>query len=137
MKRWSVVLLAFAASACGSRANAPLFYYDLGPDAVDVSGYPPDAKQGYEVFRAKCSACHTLARPINAPYNERSDWESYLRRMLFKGSFSRQMTMTDNERLLLEAFLDYDSQERKVRHREAFLKQQKELEDRFLSVQGR
>src|SRR3990167_1440253 len=58
-----------------------LFSWDLGQDFIDVSVYPQAQQANYEVFKAKCSVCHTLARPINAPNAERRDWERFVKRM--------------------------------------------------------
>lgn len=49
-----------------------LYPNDMGPDSVDVSGYPPELKKTYATFKFKCSACHTIARPINSQFLELS-----------------------------------------------------------------
>src|ERR1051325_8379280 len=41
------------------------FYYDLGPDAVDVARYPKKIRKESLPFQAVCSGCHTPARPLN------------------------------------------------------------------------
>ena len=38
---------------------------DKGPDKIDVSAYPAPQQAAYKVFSAKCSKCHTIARPLN------------------------------------------------------------------------
>ncbi len=50
--------------------SGALFPNDLGPTTIDVSGYPKPYQETYKVFRFKCSACHTIARPINSEYLE-------------------------------------------------------------------
>src|SRR3990172_9822175 len=57
------------------------FYYDLGAAEIDISSYPKKQQDGYAVFARTCSQCHTLARPINAPFAVRKDWERYIQRM--------------------------------------------------------
>jgi hypothetical protein len=54
---------------------------DFGPDRVDVSGYPPAQQRLYEVYAAKCSKCHPLARSVNARFNS-TDWKRYMKRMI-------------------------------------------------------
>ena len=54
---------------------------DFGVDHVDVSGYPAAVQKQYEVYAAKCSKCHPLARSINARFNA-TDWKRYMKRMI-------------------------------------------------------
>ena len=56
---------------------------DKGPDKIDVSAYPPEMQKSYKVFAAKCSKCHTIARPINTLMT-RAEWERYVKRMMHK-----------------------------------------------------
>lgn len=59
-----------------SQSNAVgVFPNDFGPTSIDVSQYPPKMKMYYRLFLAKCSACHTIARPINSQYLELSQEE--------------------------------------------------------------
>jgi len=53
---------------------------DEGPDRIDVSDYPPDQRERYEVFAVKCSKCHSLARPINARLTA-DEWQGYVKKM--------------------------------------------------------
>jgi len=53
---------------------------DEGPDRIDVSDYPADQRERYEIFAIKCSKCHTLARPINARLTP-EEWQSYVKKM--------------------------------------------------------
>lgn len=46
-----------------------------------ISTFPPDVQTAYELFEHKCSRCHTLARPLNAPIYELEHWEAYVARM--------------------------------------------------------
>ncbi len=50
--------------------SGALFPNDLGPTTIDVSSYPKPYQDTYKVFRFKCAACHTIARPINSEYLE-------------------------------------------------------------------
>ena len=53
---------------------------DEGPDRIDVSDYPADQRERYEVFAVKCSKCHSLARPINARLPA-EEWQGYVKKM--------------------------------------------------------
>jgi hypothetical protein len=50
-------------------------------DSVDVSNYPPEIRESYQVFAVRCSRCHTLARPLNARINDAQHWIRYVNRM--------------------------------------------------------
>jgi len=57
--------------AAVSLTTATGFYpNDMGPAEIDVSAYPKELRQTYRVFAFKCSACHTIARPINSQFLE-------------------------------------------------------------------
>lgn len=56
------------------------FAADKGPDKVNVSAYPAEVQEDYRVFSAKCSKCHTLARPINTDLTADA-WKMYVKRM--------------------------------------------------------
>jgi hypothetical protein len=51
----------------------------LKPDVIQ--SFPPEVQAAYEVFEHKCSRCHTLGRPLNAPIYEMEHWEAYVARM--------------------------------------------------------
>jgi cytochrome c5 len=79
------VLAALAASltllAGPSRADDKKdFAADKGRDKLDVSAYPAEVQEDYRVFSAKCSKCHTLARPINTDLTADA-WKMYVKRM--------------------------------------------------------
>lgn len=59
--------LAFT-SACGTRT-------------VDVATLPDEYQEPYALFRTRCSRCHTIARPLNAPIRDATHWELYVARM--------------------------------------------------------
>ena len=54
---------------------------DSGPDKIDVSAYPATQQKQYDVYAAKCSKCHPLARSVNARFNS-TDWKRYMKRMI-------------------------------------------------------
>jgi hypothetical protein len=51
----------------------------LKPDVIN--SFPQNVQEAYEVFEHKCSRCHTLSRPLNAPIYELAHWEAYVARM--------------------------------------------------------
>lgn len=85
------------------------FQYDNGPDTIDVSQYPADQQSNYKVFVKKCSKCHTLARPINAPYSTQKEWADYIDKM--KKKKRSGLDGKSAERVL--QFLIHDSSVRK------------------------
>jgi hypothetical protein len=50
-------------------------------ETVDVSKYPPEIQEAYEVFAVRCSRCHTLARPLGARISDPQHWIRYVNRM--------------------------------------------------------
>ena len=84
--------------------------YDKGPAKIDVSKYPPDMQKKYAVFTKKCSACHTIARPINCDYVLEEEWDRYIHRMMRKAGPSA--ISPDDGKAIFE-FLVYDSKTRK------------------------
>lgn len=107
------------------------FYYDLGPDEVDVSGYPREQQANYLHFEANCSVCHTLARPINSPIVKRKDWERYVRRMHLKAKVRFDQGFERHEGRDILDFLVYDARIRKVRGKAEFDKQTMGLKELF------
>jgi len=78
----AILGLAGAARAGEAVASASDAYPgDAGPAAIDVSSYPAAMRADYKLFAARCALCHTLARPINAPFVELSVHEQGLARM--------------------------------------------------------
>ena len=75
----AVVLGAFGSFASAAKTAAELekekamqnpYSNDLGPDSIDVSGYPAEAQEGYKLLKARCAQCHTAARPLNSRFVE-------------------------------------------------------------------
>jgi hypothetical protein len=50
------------------------------PDARDVAT-SPEARDDYQLFAARCSKCHSLARPLNSGIDDDEHWEMYVARM--------------------------------------------------------
>lgn len=72
------VLLATAVTLALSCAGTSSVRFG---DQVDVSKYPKDIQDAYEVFAVRCSRCHTLARPLNAKIRDPEHWVRYVTRM--------------------------------------------------------
>ena len=108
-----------------------LYYSDLGPDEVDVSGYPAQQRYNYAVYAKTCARCHRLARSINAPTVSRNYWTFYMLGMRGASWLEKSPRFTKAERTAILDFLDYDSHIRKVSRREDFDKLTKELKTRF------
>lgn len=134
----AVIAVIFAGrSAAGAerdftrRELESVYYYDLGPEEADVSGYPVDQQANYRVFKSACSRCHTLARPLNAPIVGRRSWEFYVFRMHVRGQrrFGTVFNKEDEKAIL--DFLAYDSEARKTAKKEEFASLTRRLESRF------
>lgn len=100
---------------------------DLGPDAIDVSAYPPKMQRAYALFSQKCSHCHTLARPINSQWATSAFWEHYVKRMWRKPGSG----VNGAEAKQIWEFLVYDLQARKLDRREEFEASRKALLEEF------
>ncbi|MBI4355873.1 MAG: hypothetical protein HY597_05470 [Candidatus Omnitrophica bacterium] len=96
-------------------AKAP-FANDLGPEAINVSGYPSEMQAKYEVFKQRCSKCHTLARPINAQFASAKVWERYVKRMMLRPGSG----ISGSDGKAIWEFLSYDGQARKTARRAEF-----------------
>src|SRR5690242_2176371 len=121
MKTLSLVAILSLAGACGllqaqntSGVDLP---QDKGPDKIDVSAYPPEMQKSYKVFAAKCSKCHTIARPINTLMT-RAEWERYVKRMMHKPNSG----ISDKNGKEIFDFIVYDETERKDKNPKAFFK---------------
>jgi len=106
-----VALLAVAASSSAQEPSSEeqLVELDKGPQTIDVSSYPEEMQQKYELFAERCSKCHTLARPINSDYALEEEWSRYVKRMMRKPGSG----IAPKEAKQIFEFLAYDSSVRK------------------------
>lgn len=101
------------------KAKKPL-PFDKGPSTIDVSKYPKEMQDIYKnVFTVKCSKCHTIARPINAPYALESEWKTYIKKMMKKPGSGINPSVAKK----VFKFLVYDS---KIRKKDAIARKLKE-----------
>lgn len=120
-----------AAPAFTQREREARFYYDLGPDAVDVSSYPARIQADYAVFSRACARCHSLARPLNAPIVSRRAWGYYVFRMRLRGKDPFGTFMSEEEERAAVDFLAFDSKVRKISRRAEFEALAERLQNRF------
>jgi hypothetical protein len=116
--------------APSERERTSLFYSDIGPDTVDVSAYPAQQRYNYAIFARDCSACHTLARSINAPLVGRGWWEFYMLGMRVRSRRAGRPLPPEETKAILD-FLEYDSRARKVEGAREFDALTEELKRRF------
>lgn len=83
---------------------------DAGVDTIDVSKYPKEMQEKYEVVKAKCTTCHALARIINSEMALSDEWKRYIKRMRRKP----QSGIKKKDAKMIWEFLTYDSQQRKA-----------------------
>jgi mono/diheme cytochrome c family protein len=88
---------------------------DKGPDKIDVSAYPAPMQAAYKLFSAKCSKCHTIARPLNTMM-KRDEWERYVKRMMHKPNSG----IGDAQGKQIFDFVVFDQTERKDKNPKAF-----------------
>lgn len=132
----AAAVLAAASIALGaSKADEPgpvaLYFADLGPDELDVSGYPERQKETYKVFARVCSQCHTAARPLWSAVKDRSDWERYVRRMKARTASRSGTEILKADAEAIVEFLAYDSKVRKIDASAEFEEKRAELKERF------
>lgn len=108
-----------------------LYYSDLGPEEVDVSGYPAQRRHEYAVFAEVCSRCHTLARAINWPTANRRFWELYMLSMRARVRVKGQAPVDKRSARAIVDFLEYDARVRKVERRAEFEARTAILKARF------
>ncbi|MBI4425827.1 MAG: hypothetical protein HY554_19005 [Elusimicrobia bacterium] len=106
---WGTPVGAKPKDAEGKEGLEKTFPFDIGPDTIDVSGYPKEQQANYKLFERKCSRCHTLARAVNAPYALPEEWEPYVRKMQKKRRSGLDKKSADK----IISFLNYDSSVRK------------------------
>ena len=107
------------------------YYYDLGPDTIDVSNYPQKQQANYKVFVRACSQCHTLARAVNSPRSSPVAWKYYIFRLRLQSKFAPGKGFNRREATVALDFLNYDSKMRKGKHRDDFEALSRTLERHF------
>lgn len=112
------------------KLKAAAYPADLGPETVDVSGYPPKIRADYQVYARVCAQCHTLARANYSQHVERAWWRLYITRMRARAAWKGSRLSRDETRAILD-FLSHDSRARKRERRKEFEKTTAELERRF------
>ena len=68
----TALILAGCISSSGRRG---------GLTAAQVEKIPKELVSDYVLFSKRCSRCHTLSRPINAPISSVQHWVAYVNRM--------------------------------------------------------
>lgn len=116
---WGLCVPVWAADSSGEKLNA-MFYYDLGPEEIDVSGYPKLQRENYLIFKRVCSQCHTPARALNAPLVRRGDWSRYVRRMHSRSKVRPWTKISKKEANAIIDFLSFDSKKRKTEDKTNF-----------------
>ncbi len=111
--------LAFMAAPLflAAQSSNVILPQDKGPSKIDVSSYPPEQQKAYKLFVDKCSACHTIARPINTTMTK-LEWERYVKRMMHKPNSG----ISDSQGKEIFEFLAYDQEVRKDKNPSAFSK---------------
>lgn len=107
-----IALMPLLLTAQQSNVTLP---QDKGPDKIDVSAYPAPLQAAYKLFTAKCSKCHTIARPINTMM-KRDEWERYVKRMMHKPNSG----ISDSQGKQIFDFVVFDQTERKDKNPSAF-----------------
>jgi hypothetical protein len=115
MKRLIQIMMLLAPLSLVSQTSNVVLPQDKGPDKIDVSAYPAPEQAAYKVFTAKCSKCHTIARPMNTMM-KRDEWERYVKRMMHKPNSG----ISDSQGKDIFDFLIFDQAERKDKNPTAF-----------------
>lgn len=92
MKRmlFAIVLGFFVVAgvlACGPRL-----------EGMDQSKVPDNLRGDYQVFAARCSKCHSLARPLTSEISDDEQWVNYVNRM--RRQPGSGISMQDQEQVL-------------------------------------
>lgn len=107
-----LLVLTLAAAAAPVDAPPP-FYYDLGPDVIDVAAYPEEQQKNYRLFQLVCSQCHTTARPLNHPTTSRWMWQRYVAGMRRRAETEKWLAITAEDVERIVDFLTFDAEARK------------------------
>jgi mono/diheme cytochrome c family protein len=115
--QWMTLAFLSAPLFLAAQSSNVTLPQDKGPDKINVSAYPPEQQQAYKLFVVKCSACHTIARPINTTMTK-LEWERYVKRMMHKPNSG----ISDSQGKAIFEFLAYDQEVRKDKNPSAFYK---------------
>jgi hypothetical protein len=115
MKILLPIMMLLAPLSLAAQTSNVVLPQDKGPDKIDVSAYPAQEQAAYKLFAAKCSKCHTIARPINTMM-KRDEWERYVKRMMHKPNSG----ISDKQGKQIFEFVVYDQAARKDKNPKAF-----------------
>ena len=115
MKKLIQIAMLLAPLSLVSQTSNVVLPQDKGPDKIDVSAYPAPQQAAYKLFTAKCSKCHTIARPINTMM-KRDEWERYVKRMMHKPNSG----ISESQGKQIFEFLVLDQTERKDKNPKGF-----------------
>jgi hypothetical protein len=111
----TIALITSFSAGCAFAAPSEVINVDQGPNKIDVNAYPAEQKAGYKLFAAKCSKCHTLARPINTSMT-REQWSRSVQRMMHMPNSG--ISASQGEQTV--SFLAFDQTERKDKAPDSF-----------------
>lgn len=98
----AVVTVLAAAIVPSSGKERAFAAWDAGPGTIDVSSYPEAQQLNYALFASRCSACHTLARPISARFSA-TQWRRYMKRAVRRAGAG----LGEEEAARIGEFLEY------------------------------
>ena len=108
------------------------FAADKGPSKIDpkvLATYAPQAKAIYNLFRNKCSKCHTLARPLNTDLSP-TKWEEYVKRMMSKPGSG----IKPSEAKQIWQFLVYDTVKRRTKFFNTLPEKEKQIAQKVVAA---
>lgn len=108
------------------------FAADKGQLKIDpkvLATYSPQAKAIYNLFRNKCSKCHTLARPINTDLSP-TKWEEYVKRMMSKPGSG----IKPSEAKQIWQFLVYDTVKRRTKFFNTLPEKEKQIAQKVVAI---
>ncbi len=115
MRRLIQMMLLLTPLALLAQTSNVVLPQDKGPDKIDVGKYPAPQQAAYKLFSAKCSKCHTIARPINTMMKT-DEWSRYVKRMMHKPNSG----ISDAQGKQIFEFMVYDQAERKDKDPKSF-----------------
>jgi hypothetical protein len=76
-----------------------------------AAALPPEVRASYDVFAARCSKCHSLARPLDSGIDDDAYWALYVERMRRQPSSG----ISPADRAPILAFLHYYAAEQRAK----------------------